>query len=403
MSAVNTFPTPIPLRHPLSFKRPSKLKTYTLDPKMLNKEDWFFIAEGTSGAVIRTKFIVKTEEGQTKEKKFALKIFHSLDKQCLTEFNYHTKIIELIKHHSNTLESLNIVPGSGIEKGPIHALTQGRKNYMIKKNYDTDLLEAILKGYFKDTKLLLLGSKQLLEGMITLMTIGALYSDIKPDNFLVGRNGKFETVFTDFEGLSFLKFNENDDKIIKNLNIRTLPKYSHEQELINLLNLRNTEKPATEFIEKLHGFYVFTLGIIFFEMATGYGFKDFLLLLMRNSSFHEVYPIENILRKKSVQKIVRDQLLQSNAPECYANLVISMLNPNGEKRISIYKALKVLRAIEQNYAKPNVVTEECSEAQETKQPTVIIKTRKIDCEEFKPDEPERNLNKCRKKFNNLSC
>lgn len=97
-----------------------------------------------------------------------------------------------------------------------------------------NLFDVIHLGYFEDHNLLLLASKQLLEGMISLMSIGALYFDIKPPNILVGRNSKFEVPFSDFEEVSFRNFNDHDNEIIKNAFIKMSPYLAHPKELFEL-------------------------------------------------------------------------------------------------------------------------------------------------------------------------
>jgi serine/threonine protein kinase len=348
---------------------------------------------------MRAKFIVETDDGLSKEKKFALKIFNSLSKKrCFDEFYCHTKIIELVKRNSKILESLNILPGTGIEKKPIHALSQGLNRCMIKKNYDTDLEKAIGDGCFEDTKLLLLGSNQLLEGMITLMTIGALYFDIKPDNILVGRKGKFEMAFCDFEGVSFLEFNKNDDKIIKNTFIRMIDYIAHDHELSNLFEIQKNEKPAKEFIEKLHKLYVYMLGALFFSMATSFDLKSFILWSLKINKISSTPPEINFLRMENVQKALRDQMLKSKVPTFYADLVISMINPDAEERINIYDALQVLRTGGHSSKRDSEEAGMFSEAQASEQPVIAIKKRAKAFDESKRDETELDSNKCRKTF-----
>jgi serine/threonine protein kinase len=247
---------------------------------------------------------------------------------------------------------------------------------------------AIQEGCFEDKRLLLLASKHLLEGMFTLMTIGALYFDIKTANILFGRHGKFEVAFTDFEKISFLQFNENDDEIIKNTSIRIPYLLANENEHLNLQKIQKNEKPAKEFIYNLHKLYVFILGAAFFEMATKMSLKKFIILkfftayLTKNNSDplliikywkkgcevqdkylctlldiietkdrmfffnlinHTRYPNVDLLKNEEVQAGLIDQMLLSDVPKYYAHLVASMLKPDLGERINIQEALVILQ------------------------------------------------------------
>lgn len=374
-----------------------------------------FLGKGTTGSVMRAKFKVETSDGKIKEKEYALKLFNELlgfdqtGKVCLKEFNCHTKIIQKIMEAWQHLELLHITPGTGIEKRPLLTFCQENKNYMLKKLYDKNLNEAIQSGCFDDKKLLFLGSKQLLEGMISLMTIGALYFDIKTANILVRikssssakseetkfpesmneNPNKLEVAFSDFEKVSFLQFNENDDKIINETFIRMPPFLAHEEELSNLYEIKKKEKPAKEFIEKLHKLYTFALGALFFEMTTKMSLKKFLILkafttfclttngaspsqiaefwkngceIKRDKDLGNLlqkidakdhqfflglilqtsFPDLELLKMEVLQKGLIDHILISGAPQSYAELVAAMLNPDADKRISIHEALQRL-------------------------------------------------------------
>lgn len=232
-----------------SKKQPSVQKQYTLDLTTLGKEI-DFIGKGVSGSVMRAGFNIQTTDGHSKKKQYALKIFESAED--MGEFTSHQKIIKKIGRCSIILKPLNITPGTGIEKEPVYAFCHNNHKCIVKRLYNMNLNDAIHLGYFNDQNRLLLASKQLLEGMISLMSIGALYFDIKPLNILVGRNSEFEVVFSDFEEVLFRKFNEDDDAIIKKAFIK-MPQYlPNILKLFDLQEIQKKEKPAKEFIDKLH-------------------------------------------------------------------------------------------------------------------------------------------------------
>lgn len=365
-------------------------KKYILDPQILEKKEGS-LGSGTTGTVIRAKFKIEMTD-RLKEKEFAVKIF-SFWKNCLEEFNCHQEIMQRIENSREELFKLNITPGIGIEKKSLYAfclIENYNSGYIVKNLYDKNLNTAIQERYFENKNLLFLASKHLLEGMLTLMTIGALHFDIKTANILVGRHGKFEIALTDFERISFLQFNDNDDETIKKTFIRIPYLLANENEVSNLMLIKKKEKPAKEFIYNLHKLYAFMLGAVFFEMTTKMSLKKFIILkfftlyLTENGSTpssishfwkkgceiqdkylhnllndnviekehrmcffnlinHTNYPDVDLLKSEEMQTGLIDQMLLFEVPQFYAQLVASMLKPDLEERINIQDALKILQ------------------------------------------------------------
>lgn len=408
-----------------SKKKPSIKKKYTLDPKTLGLET-DLLGKGTFGSVMRANFNIHTTDGHSKEKHYALKKF-----KCLwdnDEFTCHQGIIEKIGSCSEILNPLKIVPQTGIEEVPLFAFCQNGHKFIVKRLYNMDLTEAIHSGYISNKNLLLSGSIQLLEGLITLMSIGALYFDLKPKNILVGRNSKFEFALSDFGDVQFLNFNDDDKKIIKYTPL-TLSEYlTPDQELLDLEEIQKREKPAKEFIEKLHKLYAFVMGAIFFEMGTQMVLKDFILLkdliyflsdngassLKTNELWERgckakseeeinalidemsigtsyTYPTTDALYADRMRDSLYQYLLFSGTPKFYAELVIRMLNPDSDGRINVYEALEVLRTHETPSKNPGDSTKMSSQTEETKQPPTSTKRRaKV------RNETNLNTNKCHK-------
>lgn len=405
-----------------SKKQPSIQKKFIFDPIALKKKV-NFLGNGANGAVYRARLKIQAGDKPCKEKQYALKIFKTLKNRSTQEFNCHIIIIEKIEHPQYGLHALGIIPGTGIEKKPLHAFFEPTmpvtNNCLIKKLYDKNLNEAIQEGCFNDKNLLILGSKQLLEGLISLMTIGALYFDIKPSNILVGRNSKFELAFSDFEEVVCLKFkNEIDEEIIKTTQIRMNPYLVFVQDILDLEYLQKNNAPSEKFIKKLHSLYVFILGALFFEMATKMAFRTFLSLrhftyyltekgatdsqiadlwnkcrtFQSGKGFTCLQELINDLMDEmgktyrgpdeinmttiiQEQKTLHEYMLSTETPPLFADLVISMLNPDSLARISIYEALEILRTNDnllKNYSEPTKVP---SPTQESKQPTFRIKKR----------------------------
>lgn len=164
-------------------------------------------------------------------------------------------------------------PARGIEKCPLGV--SGK--YIVKKLYLKNLHQAIQDGDFDDKQKLLEASKQIVEGLLILIEIGAMYFDVKLANILVGRKTELDVAFTDFERISFLSFHPDEDRqIIKNVHVR-IPYFLTDQNEAS--KLAEIQKSSPErFIEKLHQHYVFALGAIFFEMATRMPLSKFIFL-----------------------------------------------------------------------------------------------------------------------------
>lgn len=387
MSIASSFLTSCHLDYPLSFKSLGTHKTYILDPKALKYGDWVLIGEGMSGAVIRAKFIAKSSKMESKEKKFALKFLYAPSCPPFDEYKCHCKIISRVAKCKEQLEKLEIIPGTGIEKKPIYASFDNKdipQNYIVKQLYNGNLNQAIQAGYLENNQFLISASTQIVQGLITLMTVGAIYLDLKPSNILCGRKNKFEVVLSDFEKISFIKFSPQDHEIIKNVCINIPPYLAHDQELFKLHEIQKKDQPAQEFINKLHCLYVFMLGALFFEMATKTNIKKFIIISdiftflqkygitkfkssesLENylrakdlNSFiekinhfcenHKIPPYKlnyaiEMLEKKGVLTDIRSRILLSGVPEFFADLVIQMLTPDATKRIKIYDILSILR------------------------------------------------------------
>jgi len=295
-------------------------KTYILDPQNFF-EQAKYLGKNPSNFFYQAKMTVESDK-QRAEKEYSIKTF-STPQKSTEEYFCHLEIIKRTKYFHEDLTQLGVIPGSGIEKTPIGTATLDPKNYaLIKHLYDKNLRESIQEGYFDDPESLLQGSKQLLEGMVTFISTGTLYCNIELDSILVRKRKKLELAFTNFEQLSFLQFNATDEDRIKNeLKLRLPYSPLYQKELLELLNLKKT-RPPQEFLENLHKLYVFALGVIFFEMTTK----------MRLTSSLKIEE----LRKK---------MFDSKTPQTYIELVLSMLEPQRDKRIDISKALGFMQNV----------------------------------------------------------
>lgn len=360
-------------------------KRYIIDPQLLNSS-LDYLGNGTTGMVKKLKCSVEHAHHQ-KERAFAVKIFHSLFHitEHNEEFNCHQEIHRRLTQKKNILFQLGITSGTGIEKAPLFAFSNASQGYILKKLYDKDLNQAIEDGVFEDPKNLLLGAQQLLEGLFSLMTIGALYFDIKPANILVGRSGRFEVAFTDFEKISFLHFDKRDEQIIKNIFVRMPTFLAHEDEL-NTIDSKNRDHQ--EFISRLHKLYAFAMGAAFFEMSTKISLRKFILMkyikfFMQQDKApvasidqfwddalktkdkhlgqligkidskyamkllghmnHTKYPDIELMQFNEIQEGIQEQLQLCKAPAFFINVATSLLHTDSRKRMTIQKALHILQ------------------------------------------------------------
>jgi serine/threonine protein kinase len=363
-----------------------KDKRYIIDPQLLNSS-YDNLGTGTTGRVIKLKCSVERAH-HLKVKEFAVKIFHSLfhTNQHSEEFNCYLEIHRRLAQKKDILTQLGITPGTGIEKVPLFAFSNASQICMLKKLYDMDLKKAVGKGTFEDPINLLLAAQQLLEGLLSLMTIGALYFDIKPANILVGRSGKFEVAFTDFEQISFLNFDAKDEQIIKNTEVRMPTFLAHENELNALTDSREDQQA---FISQLSKLYAFAMGAAFFEMCTKISLRKFILMKIfkivmqqneaPNASIdqfwdealktedknlgqligkidskyamtffgiinHTIYPDIELMQLKAIQEGIQEQMQLCNAPAFFINMTASLLNTDSGKRMSLQEALHILQA-----------------------------------------------------------
>ncbi len=364
-------------------------KRYIIDRDVLERAA--SLGEGMSGRVIKMKCKIE-ELNQTKEKHYALKRFYSLfnanDK--IEEFDCHQEIMFRLIQYRPLLCHQGIAIGTGIEKKPIFAFSLERSHHIMKKLYDKNLDEAIQQGYFQKATQLLEGAKQLLEGIFSLMTIGALYFDIKPANILVGRKDRFELAFTDFEKISFLRFDQTDDEVIQSALVRMPPILAHKGELDALIQCRfELQSPAQEFLARLHKLYSFAMGAVFFEMATQMSLRTFVFVKyftlctekngtpissidqfwekaknVRGANIvalkdvldeknqqpflelvkHKQFPDLELMELKEVQQGLVEYLQTKQVPEFFIKLVTDLLQTKQEMRIEIGEALKILHS-----------------------------------------------------------
>ncbi len=376
----------------INFCHPSRQdKSYMIDPGILLGNN-VSLGKGTSGNVVSAT--VKVVQGHDiKEKEYAIKIFQLFSgDDGQKEYTCNLEIHRRVEQNRQQLLDLGIIPGNGIEKKLLSVFTLEKRSCLVKKLYQKNLKLAVQQGVFNDKKLLISASTQLLEGICTLMLIGAMPFDIKLPNILVGRKDKFEIAFTDFERLTFLSSTSEDDKIVRETDIRMPPFLAHEEELMSLMEIKLKENPAKEFVARLHKLYSFVLGAAFFEMATQMSLmkfmflKSFVFFLEANmASPNEIeefwkngcgvdekklcslsnglnekytqaylfysmgvpkYPDLEFLRTDSMQKAIVDYLYRLEAPKGYPELVASMLNADGESRIDILTALKTIRLVQ---------------------------------------------------------
>lgn len=150
------------------------------------------------------------------------------------------------------------------------------------------------------------------------------------------------------------------------------------------------------------------MGALFFEMTTKISFYKFIILkdVIFHLSENNASPLEmnefwensckaismdkinvliqksckeipytpqdiNILNTSKMQEALRKQMLAAGAPQFYANLIISMIQPEVNKRIDLYDALEELRNHDNSSTQlselPNGIFEQ---AQESKQSTI---------------------------------
>lgn len=361
-----------------------KKKRYLINPADLKLHS-YHLGQGSTGSVIKLKCSVESAQHQ-KVKEFAVKIFHSINPNVHTaEFNCHQEIIRRIAEKKDVLSKQGITPGNGIEKPSLFAFSHHGKSYMLKKLYDHNLTTAIQAGVFKETAHLLAAAQQLLEGILSLQCIGALYFDLKPANIVVGRSGKLEVALTDFEKISFLNFDAKDNEIIKKSFVSMPIILAHEKELNQLTD--SSPNPKI-FVAKLSKIYAFAMGAAFFEMSTKISLKKFILIkffkayLQQSeapetvSKFweealntedknlgqlitklddkfiaqfylvinHTIYPDIELLQTKVLQEGIRDQMKQCNIPAFFINMTASLLHIESSQRMTLQEALQSIQA-----------------------------------------------------------
>jgi serine/threonine protein kinase len=367
-------------------------KKMFINPAFINRPA-VCLGSGTTGSVFKIKCHVITDQKQ-KEKEYAVKVFNCFTKGK-NEFTCHNEIMARLEKYHEQLSELGITPGVGIEKQILTLVNYSSLNrfdFTVKKLYDHNLSGAIANGFFAEQRNLVAAARQLLEGMLSLMTIGALHYDIKPANILVGRSGKMEVSFTDFEQIEFLHFDERDEEIIKRVSVRIPYLLANEDELNALLEIQRTHpKPAKEFLQKLHKLYSFMLGAAFFEMATKISLRkaiyltffihqlelqkvDSQIIAKLRESYTQIddkyrgavikeledehkllfymiigrtlYPDVEILQLPVVQKGLGEYMHNCQVPAFFIALIFNMLDHDQIQRISIPDALQMVKANE---------------------------------------------------------
>lgn len=354
-------------------------KKYIISPECLNE----IIARRFS------KTIYQPIQVNDRQKNFFIKVFQS-SSHCQNEFEAHQTIHKRIEERKEHLLRLGITPGTGIEKRPPCASFHPDFPFMIKKPYRENLHDAIRRGlYSGNWKLLLEGAKQLTEGLITLIEIGALYTDIKTKNILCGRKGKIELAHTDFEGITFLS-PDNQDETLKKMEFRTAEFMVPYDEFMKLAFERHfKEISPDEFSSRLHKLYSINLGGIFLEMATKLNLMQFLflkdfshILSLKGASkecidqfwsagcgleynkyslisidpqYNEMFqffcmgapkgPSLYSLSEDDAEKLIIEAIEQTGAKKEFAELVASMVRMDPSKRISIKDVLPRLAKI----------------------------------------------------------